>query len=62
MNIGYKELAQMGVALKPPTIRRRVRMGTFPKPVRGGRGGEGRFEWDKAEVMAWLKGKPPARR
>lgn len=56
MMVGYDELQKMGVPHTPYNIRRKVRNGTFPKPSTGGRSpSAGAFQWEKKDVVAWLK-------
>lgn len=54
MNVSYKDLVSMGVLQSPAALRRRVRRGTFPKPISGGSKKAGPFQWRRRDVECWL--------
>lgn len=64
--VSYEDFPTMGLKLRPHWIRMCVRMGEFPKPVKGagidgakqcGRGS--RFYWSKADVEKFIAARKP---
>ena len=56
--VPLKDLAAEGVRLSAATIWRKVRNGSFPKPVQVS---AGRVAWVKSEIEAWKRGLVEAR-
>ncbi|MGE0424468.1 MAG: helix-turn-helix transcriptional regulator [Reyranellaceae bacterium] len=56
--VSLKDLEAQGVRLSAATIWRKVRNGSFPRPVRVS---AGRVAWVKSEIEAWKRGLVEAR-
>ena len=56
--VSLKDLEAQGVRLSAATIWRKVRNGSFPRPVRVS---AGRVAWVKSEIEAWKQGLVEAR-
>lgn len=58
MLVSYDDLKAMGIDYPPRYLRFKVRIGQFPRPVKGGRArNEGPFHWRRSDVLKWIESK-----
>ncbi len=64
--VTYEDFPSMGLKLRPHWIRMCVRLGEFPKPVKGAgingakhRGRRSKFHWSRSDVEKFIAARKP---